>query len=165
MKKWSSVLGVTVVVGVAILFTGQIDSLSAQLYCGINCMKCGPDLKSRQGMGAHEEGAYYIYCAPKETKFCDEEFCEQTVTMSASEVMPSEAAIVASLREMPLDQLSAFVSQHMSRLLVHEERGLLAVRGTGCRRSIVSTVVFLTPSRVAALAALGLEPLSGFLDG
>lgn len=167
MSNWTTVLMVALVVAAGTLAASPTDSLSAQeLYCGIDCMKCGPELKSRQGMGAHPEGAYFIYCASEETTFCDEEFCEETVvTMSASEIAPTDGNIVAAFREASLDELQAFVSQHQSRLLLHEGRRLLALLGTGCSRDVVTTVVFLNRAEVAALATMGLTELSGYLDG
>ena len=123
------------------------------LVCGINCMLCGPEEWGRQGWPASPRGGYAIFCT--EGNACG----ENCGSIGPAEAGSPDRELVEAIRSASSTELARLVEEHGSRLLLHEPRRLLAIRGTACATDVVTTVVFLSSAETKALVRLRLGRL------
>lgn len=130
--------------------------------CGVTCVDCGLFNWFSEGVGFSYEGEYHMSC----WSFGDDcNLCNDTTTTNGiAEVPPAASKIVRAITGAQSGQLDRVVEQYGNRMLIHPSRGLLAIRGLGCKAKNVTVVVFLTADEIKALQSLGVAHLDDFLD-
>ena len=87
-------------------------------------------------------------------------WCGDCGSPNASEVGRSESQILTEIRNASPEDLPNVLATYSDRLLLHEARNLLAIRGDACRADQVTAVVFLRPALTQALSRLGVDRLT-----
>lgn len=118
--------------------------------CGKECHICGPGEWGREGVNFG--GSYGVGCTGGE-------LCGVCGLKSVSDIAPSPLAIVQNIERAPIEDLRRLVSMHSDRLLLHEPRRLLAIRGSACGED-VTAVVFLSTQATSKLARIGVRALT-----
>lgn len=96
----------------------------AAAQCGGQCARCGGDEFEREGT---DRGNLYGWeCNPGNS-------CSVCVVTNASEVGRSESEILKQIRDASPEDLPGVLATYFDRLLLHEPRNLLAIRGDACR--------------------------------
>ncbi len=141
------------------LFLGA-GSMAAQSQCGDWCVSCGENGWGREGTILSSGGGYHHRCV-KGNK-CSEVGCSDLNAPGPSE--PSEAQALEVLESGNPDEMRRVAEHYGSRLLLHEPRRLLAIRGADCASDHVVAVKYLTPAATRTLSSVGLTDLESFLD-
>ena len=118
--------------------------------CGKECHICGPGEWGREGVNFG--GSYDMGCTGGE-------LCGVCGLKSVTDIAPSPLAIVQDIENSPIEDLRRLVAKHSDRLLLHESRRLLAIRGSACSDD-VTAVVFLSSRATSKLARLGVRALT-----
>jgi len=87
-------------------------------------------------------------------------WCGDCVSTNASEVGESESQILTEIRNASPQDLPNVLATYSDRLLLHEARNLLAIRGDACQAAEVTAVVFVRPALTQALSRLGVNRLT-----
>lgn len=145
-----------VAMAIAVLATSQ--PAAAQGLCGNYCHSgtCGWDRYT--GYDESPGGSWQIGCT--DTQHCD--FCFSPSLISERSVDQRDVSDI--LRDAPAHEVRAMVMLYQDRLLIHPQRNILAIRGSDCDAELVTSVVFVSPERMALLEELGLPSLNDHLE-
>ena len=131
--------------------------------CGKECYQCGPGGLQMEGRGSSPTGAYDMNCPDEPSNTCSRDACSSAF-MSVAEVGPGDLEVLATLRDAPLEALPALIARYGSRLLLHDSRRLVAIRGTSCGSGSVTGLVFLSRDKIRALTRLPVRRLEAFVQ-
>src|SRR5687767_5963605 len=143
----------------AVVFAAILPArMNAQEHdCGLNCTTCGDN--KWEGTSHSPQGPYNMMCiGPAETGGCD--LCP---SRAANTRTIAAIAIAKAIQSATSRELTAIHAAYGNRLLINTARNVVAVRGTACDPTRVAVVIYLTPSKVNALAELGVPELRKYL--
>ena len=154
MKKALRTAPALAVVAMAVTVTAvalaATPTPAAAQDCGKECHICGPGEWGREGVTFG--GSYEMGCT-------EGQLCGVCGLKSVRDIAPSPLAIVRGIETAPFEDLRRLVEMHSDRLLLHESRRLLAIRGSACSED-VTAVVFLSSQATSRLARLGVRALT-----
>lgn len=73
---------------------------------------------------------------------------------AVSEIVTEDSEVFRLIRHATPEILPSLLAEYGLRLLIHEPRGLLAIRDDSCGTGVVSSVVFLSDERIRTLAQM-----------
>jgi hypothetical protein len=130
------------------------QGLAAQ-DCGSECKSCGTN--KREGYSHVEKGQYFMDCVVATTG------CQACGETMISDAATAPAKILHTLRSASPQALAKLAPSLKDKLLLHQGRGIVAVRGVKCDSSKVTALTFLSPERIEILRRSGLPRLEDFL--
>jgi hypothetical protein len=127
---------------------------AAQQGCGSDCFQCGDHKFESDTTG----GPYDSRCiGPTETA------CAGCDSRSLSERVVGASAIAKVVEAASSMELRAVLAAYGDRLLLNAARNILVIKGNGCDRDDLGTVVFLSPAKTREFARLNAPRLAKFL--
>ena len=124
--------------------------------CGIDCVSCGAGTNAWVGQGTCM-GCHGIY----RTDYCQYNTCLRCQLSQSDGV--SAHMIAVALNDAETAALPAVVREYGGRMAISGTRGFVAIKG-GCDQKGLQVIVFIQPSKAAALKRLGVKDLKEFLE-
>ncbi len=149
-------LGAILALAIAFLAIDALASpVQAQASCGSMCSFCEDNSRHKGTSPDPERGLHQLYCVSG--SWC--RACGYTPFAA-----PSGSSVLSAIQRAAPEDVPELVAPYMDRLLLHEGRNLLAIRGSTCQTDQLIAVVFLTRDVTLAVRKAGAHPLQDFAD-
>lgn len=132
------------------------SSLRAQ-DCGLECHVCGDN--RWEGVFFSQGAPYNMTCV-----LTDEGGCDRCDEGSVNDNVVDPSLIAEIVATSSRSDLSAVVAAYGHRLLVHPDRSLFVVLGSGCDPEALHTIAFVPSETAHVLGALGVRSLVAHLS-
>lgn len=125
-------------------------SPAAAQDCGLGCATCGSFPFRYEGFIWDEWADYDMVCANIYTSWCLD------CPFSAAEGAIDQEAIGRAVLSAELYELGTLLTAYRDRLLVADDRNLVAIRGSECNPDALGVWLVVSSEKAAALRASGL---------